>query len=66
MTFDPYNTPPGHWSRKAEELAQAAHGWRWPLVYDLDKARRQEAQFKAALAAAEVDRAVALGALEGL
>lgn len=64
--FDPYDVPPGYWSRKAEELAQADQGWRWPLVFDLDKTRRQEARLRSTLAAAEIDRAVALGALEGL
>lgn len=66
MPFDPYAVPCGHWSRKAEELADASQGWRWPLVFDLSRARRREAWLKAALAAAEIDRAVALGALEGL
>lgn len=66
MPFDPHSVPCGHWSRKAEELTQAAQGWRWPLVYALDRTERSEARFKAKLAAAEIDRAVALGALEGL
>ena len=32
--------------------ADASQGWRWPLVFDLSRARRREAWLKAALAAA--------------
>lgn len=66
MPFDPYAVPCGHWSRKAEELADASQGWRWPLVYALTSADGREANLKDRLAAAEIDHAVALGALEGL
>ena len=44
MPFDPYATPPGYWSRKAEEWAEAKASAHWSQTYALrsaqDKASR--------------------------
>ncbi len=44
--FDPYVTPLGYWSRKAEEWADARNGPRWPQAYALRSAQDKVARLR--------------------